>query len=62
METKEWQQFYRSGKVADYLAYKEAAGNKAAFMQDRKGEEAVKHAGICDGNRNDLTGPSHGRI
>lgn len=61
METKEWQQFYHSGKVADYLAYKEAAEDKAAFLQDRN-EEALKDAGICTGDGNDLTGPSHGRI
>ncbi|MCH5281751.1 MAG: hypothetical protein J1E61_09800 [Lachnospiraceae bacterium] len=61
METEEWQQFYRSGKVADYLAYREAAENEAAFIQDRK-EEAVNHAGICHSDGNDLTGASYGRI
>ena len=62
METKEWQQFYHSGKVADYLAYREAAEGKAAFLQDRNEEENLKDAGICAGDGYDLTGPSHGRI
>lgn len=62
METKEWQQFYRSGRVADYLAYREAAEGKAVFLQDRNEEENLKDAGICAGDGNDLTGSPHGRI
>ncbi len=65
MEIKEWQQFYKTGRIEDYLIYREAAArNDAGQMtsEDGKGEETVGHAGFCNSDRDDFTGASHGRI
>lgn len=67
METKEWQQFYRTGKVEDYLVYREAAADsirmeKKDGIHENRGEETVGHAGFCNSDRDDFTGTSHGRI
>lgn len=59
METKEWQRFYETGKIEDYLNYREKISNR---MEEGKGEKAVEHAGFCNSDRDDLTGTSHGRI
>jgi hypothetical protein len=59
METKEWQHFMETGSIKDYLAYKEAVTDQ---KENEKGEKTVKHAGICERDRDDFTGPSHGRI
>lgn len=66
METKEWQQFCKTGSVEDYLIYREAAAN--SFREEKReipggeGEKAVGHAGFCNSDGNDFTGTSHGRI
>lgn len=65
METKEWQQFYKTGRIEDYLIYREAAaGNGVGHMinEKREGEENVGHAGFCSSDRDDFTGASHGGI
>lgn len=64
METKEWQRFYRTGRIEDYLIYKEAVKNDAGHMpgEKGKGEETVGHAGFCNSDRDGFTGASHGRI
>lgn len=59
METKEWQQFWKTGNISDYLAYREQEDN---HTKSGKGEKTVKHAGICSSDRDDFAGPSHGRI
>jgi len=60
METKEWQRFLETGRVEDYLIYKEAVAECSESRQ--KGEKTVEHAGFCYSDRDDLTGTSHGRI
>ncbi|MGN0131396.1 MAG: hypothetical protein ACI4AA_03025 [Lachnospiraceae bacterium] len=66
METKEWQQFCKTGSIEDYLTYREAAANSVkeeqCKIQDGKGENTVGHAGFCNSDRDDFTGASHGRI
>lgn len=65
MEIKEWQQFYKTGKIEDYLSYKEAAARNTdgyGRKETGKGEETVEYAGFCNSNRDDFTGASHGRI
>lgn len=60
METEEWRQFYKTGKIKDYLIYRESVSD--CTDAGKKGEEAVKHAGFCDSDRDDFTGASHGGI
>ena len=60
MEANEWQRFYKSGKIEDYLTYREAVTDCADTGE--KGAEAVKHAGFCNSDGNDFTGASYGRI
>lgn len=60
METKEWQRFLETGRVEDYLTYKEAVAN--CSKKEEKGEKTVEHAGFCYSDRDDFTGASHGRI
>lgn len=62
METEEWQKFFRTGKVEDYLAYREKTSNISGCDTGMKGEKCNNHAGICSSDRNDFTGISHGRI
>lgn len=61
METKEWQRFYETGRIEDYLMYRAAATDAAAYGAEEKeeGEEAVGHAGFCNSDRDDFTGASH---
>ncbi len=62
METNEWQRFLQTGKVTDYLAYREKAS--AVFVEEngQRRENTVNHAGFCNSDGNDITGISHGRI
>lgn len=60
METSEWQRFYKTGKIEDYLTYREAVANLADT--GKKGEEAINNAGFCNSDGNDFAGASHGRI
>ena len=60
METNEWQRFYKTGKVDDYLTYREAAAGCIDTGKER--EETGKHAGFCSSNGNDFASASYGRI
>lgn len=57
METNEWQRFYKTGKVEDYLTYREVAVNRADTGKKR--EEAINNAGFCNSDGDDFAGASH---
>ncbi len=57
MQSDYWNDFYRSGKVSDYLKYVDSARNTAdGTREDRTKDqwsqrmESVNHAGKSDGN------------
>ncbi len=60
METNEWQRFYKTGKIEDYLTYREAVADCAD--SGKKREEAINNAGFCNSDGNDFAGASYGRI
>lgn len=62
METNEWQRFLQTGKVTDYLAYREKVSAVLQEEHRQRGEKTVNHAGFCNSDGNDITGISHGRI
>ena len=52
-----WDTFYMSGKVADYLSYREAAENAADRTQSEEDASGRSwHAGFCGSNRDSLKG------
>lgn len=64
METKEWQRFYETGRIEDYLRYKNRMDGIATKRErnGQKEERVAGNAGFCDRDRDDFAGASHGRI
>lgn len=68
MREEKWQDFYRSGRIIDYLSYKAYADEvldeaiaRHGLQRARK-EDIKPDAGICRSNRDDNWKHSDGRI
>lgn len=64
METKEWQRFYETGRIEDYLRYKNGTDGIGTERErnGQKEERIAGNAGFCDRDGDDFAGTSHGRI